>query len=313
MSRNAPATTLTNLGCSLGTGNSEHPTDAYNVVQAATDLAIAERMASMLRNGAIDGTSYSKIVGIGHSYGAVQMQALTATSPSALDAVILQGFSANTSFVAEYLTSTAYETATQIFPSRFSNDLSNAYLVTATPSTNQLNFFYFPYYSPDSFNLARVTEQPVTQGVLFTFGALPTPATTYSKPVLVATGDHDWIFCGNNCYAVPINSTKASILDYVQSLLYPAVTNFSTYIPANTGHAVNQRESRRHVVPLGADFWSRRLLGPRDVRGDDQVDSGESLEKVWCRRECESSFGEQESRCVVFRRRSSRFRPSAEQ
>lgn len=45
----------------------EHPADAYNVVQGATDLAIATRFAAMLRNGALDGNKYSKIVGIGHS------------------------------------------------------------------------------------------------------------------------------------------------------------------------------------------------------------------------------------------------------
>lgn len=54
----------------------------------------------MIRNGALDGTQYFKVLGIGHSYGSVQMNALTAQVPDAVDAVILQGFSANTSGVS---------------------------------------------------------------------------------------------------------------------------------------------------------------------------------------------------------------------
>lgn len=49
----------------LGTGLSEHPGDAYNVVQGATDLAVLSKVASGLRDGSLLGTSYNKIVGVG--------------------------------------------------------------------------------------------------------------------------------------------------------------------------------------------------------------------------------------------------------
>lgn len=86
------------------------------------------------------------------------------------------------------LTSTAYSTATDIFPSRFpkSTNLQNAYLVTGLvralvtplvprwlavaddpcillllqPQTNQLNFWLYPYYTNAAFDQARATEQP---------------------------------------------------------------------------------------------------------------------------------------------------------
>lgn len=47
----------------------------------------------MLRSGGVGGQNFTKIVGVGHSYGSVQTVALTATLPNALDGVILQGFS----------------------------------------------------------------------------------------------------------------------------------------------------------------------------------------------------------------------------
>ena len=64
-----------------------------SVVQAPTELAIATKFAQMLRNGDIGGMKFNKTVGIGHSYGAIQTLALSATQPDLLDAVLLQGFS----------------------------------------------------------------------------------------------------------------------------------------------------------------------------------------------------------------------------
>lgn len=49
----------------------------------------------MLRNGEIGGQRFDKIVGVGHSYGSAQVQAITSHAPTALDAALLQGFSAN--------------------------------------------------------------------------------------------------------------------------------------------------------------------------------------------------------------------------
>lgn len=66
-----------------------------SVVQAHTDLAIVTQFAIMLRSGFIGGINFTKVIGVGHSYGAIQLQALSATAPELLDAVLLQGFSMN--------------------------------------------------------------------------------------------------------------------------------------------------------------------------------------------------------------------------
>merc|ERR1712072_1631163 len=93
---------------------------------------------------------------------------------------------------------------------------------------------YYPYYSNAAAELARETEQPVTSGVLFTFGGLPGPAKEFSGKVLVATGAKDFIFCNSNCYGVPEGSDAASI---------PANSGFSTIIPPNTGHGISAHYS----------------------------------------------------------------------
>ncbi|KAF7980105.1 hypothetical protein HWV62_39511 [Athelia sp. TMB] len=237
----------------LGTGLSEKPADSYNfntnlaamasVVQSSTDLAIAQKLLTMLRSGGIGGRKFAKVVGVGHSYGSLQMQALSATLPAALDGIVLQGFSVNATAQPLLLTGGAYSIATQVFPARFAPaELTNGYLVTGLPQTNQLGFFHYPGYAQAAFARARATEQPVSQAVLFTQGALVRPAPDFKGPVHVVTGDKDFIFCLGNCYAVPRRSAHASVLDGVAAL-YPAARKFSTYLPADTGHATNQHLS----------------------------------------------------------------------
>lgn len=53
----------------LGTGFSQKPTDTYNTVQAATDVAILSEIISRLQSGAIGGRAHTRIAGVGHSYG----------------------------------------------------------------------------------------------------------------------------------------------------------------------------------------------------------------------------------------------------
>lgn len=64
-----------------------------SLVQSPSDLAIAQQFVMMLKNGTIGDQKFSKIVAVGHSYGAAQVQALSATLPDLIDGVILQGFS----------------------------------------------------------------------------------------------------------------------------------------------------------------------------------------------------------------------------
>jgi hypothetical protein len=113
----------------------------------------------------------------------------------------------------------------------------------------------------DSQPVHRLCSHLSVQGVLFTFGAISAPVPAYTGTVAVVTGDKDFIFwyaalaivlaiadnacCSEgNCYAVPPNATKmTSILDSVQ-MLYPAASNFTTYLPVNTGSVLTALRAR---------------------------------------------------------------------
>ncbi|EJU00557.1 alpha/beta-hydrolase [Dacryopinax primogenitus] len=108
----------------LGTGESEMPFDGYNQVQAATDLQILLQIISLLHSGGVGGQAYSTIVGVGHSYGSIQLAAASAAVPDQLSALVLTGFSANGSYVGQFQT----------------------YVISGLPQSSQINFFFYPFY-----------------------------------------------------------------------------------------------------------------------------------------------------------------------
>jgi pimeloyl-ACP methyl ester carboxylesterase len=203
-------------------------------VQAATDVAIAAQMAKMLRSGAMGNTSFSTIVAVGHSYGSIQINALTAQTPAPVDHVVLTGFSANATHFPAYLATTGFSPAHAVLPHRF-GDLPSGYLVTAAPQTFQLGFLFAPGFSAAALRLARATEQPVAQGVVFTILSIPAPAPAFTGSVAVVTGRNDFVFCAGDCLLVPAGSGLSSIPDGAKAL-YPGASNFTTYLPENTGY-----------------------------------------------------------------------------
>ncbi|KAF7977400.1 hypothetical protein HWV62_4029 [Athelia sp. TMB] len=232
----------------LGNGLSEKPADPFGVLQAPTELAIVQELGRMLRNGSIGskGQKFDQVVGVGHSYGAILVQAVTATAPDLFDAVILQGFSANGTALPISLAGLAFTTATTVFPDRFSpTELPEGYMASSNPYAYQFAFFHYPGFTADVAARVFETSQPLAAGVMYTFGSLIQPAPNFTGPVHVVTGAKDLIFCLSNCYAVPSGSDAASMLDLIQPELYPNVPTgmFSTYIPADTGHLVNQQVS----------------------------------------------------------------------
>ncbi|KZT61935.1 alpha/beta-hydrolase [Calocera cornea HHB12733] len=216
----------------LGTGMSEHPSDGFRMVQAPTDLAILEEITSMLRSSGVH-----KIVGVGHSYGSEQLAALSGKNTSAVDALVLTGFSANSSSTGVFLAGGLYTRAADVMPSSFGS-LPGSYVMTGLPQGNQFQFFYYPYFDNAAFAQARASEQPATLGVFSTMGVLGGSASNFTGPVHIVTGDRDLPFCGAQCDIVPVGMNK-TILELTQDMVFPMSSNFSIYSPANTGHGVN--------------------------------------------------------------------------
>jgi pimeloyl-ACP methyl ester carboxylesterase len=206
-------------------------------VQASTDIAIATKIAEGLKTGGLPGIkAFKKLTVVGHSYGSAQTKALTAV-PGLVDHAVLTGFAAEAFGGALFITGAGLTPANEVDPDRFGS-LPHSYLMTVAPQTFQTFFLQYPFFTAAAGRLSRATEEPVTQGALFTSSASPDVVKTYNGSITVVTAQKDVIMCGGNCLDVPMGLNVTSLLDTVKPL-YPAASNFTTYMPKNMGHGIS--------------------------------------------------------------------------
>lgn len=215
----------------LGVGQSEKA-DPIQVVQAALEVEVAHTLAGLLRNGSISNDKFSKVIGVGHSYGSIISSAVTGLYPAAFDAAILTGFSGNSSAIPAFTLGNNFDLANQNNPARFGS-LNNGYLVGDTIISTQIGFFKLPEFAAEVLQKADATKQTVTFGEYFTQGAVGGPAPDYTGPVAVVNGDADLPFCYGNC-SYPTNLAAA-----VQPAVYPNAAKFASYLAPSTGHGLN--------------------------------------------------------------------------
>ncbi|PPQ75774.1 hypothetical protein CVT26_000891 [Gymnopilus dilepis] len=255
----------------LGAGESSKP-DGIQDLQEETEVEVVAELIRYIRSGKT-GHQFQQIIGIGHSYGRqvdlcfsleitdAFLQSLLLTGIAArygnlLNATILTGFTPYTTPLPTAFASFGLTIAAQENPQRFGN-LSNAYL---TITNEQFAFYYFPHFDPDVFRRASQNKDTAALGQIVALSAAV--ATNYTNPVLVVTGDRDFIYCGGDCY-----QPFAGFGDLVESsyVLFPSIYLFSWYIPTNMGHIINFHYGAPEVFKV-IQLWIS-LLNPK-VSGD---------------------------------------------
>ncbi|KAL9114738.1 MAG: hypothetical protein Q9227_001417 [Pyrenula ochraceoflavens] len=215
----------------LGTGLSDHP-DPIQIVQIQLQLAIGHQLVQLLRTGGISNHKFEHVVGVGHSFGSLQVNGLTTQYPDDFDAAILTGFSADNSGMPVAFAGTDLTIASQNQPLRFSG-LSNGYLTSAAIEGNQFFFFRAPEFDPAVLDLAESVKQTISLGEFLTTAVLFT-AKSFTGPIDVVNGENDLPNCFGNCL-LPVNKAAA-----VKAALYPAASNESSwYLAPHTGHGLN--------------------------------------------------------------------------
>ncbi|KAF2168635.1 hypothetical protein M409DRAFT_65522 [Zasmidium cellare ATCC 36951] len=216
----------------LGVGLSSKP-DPVNLVQAGLQLEIANALICKLRAGELENTTFSTVVGVGHSFGSVLTQAVTSTYPRSLDAAILTGYSLNSTGFPLFLTGVNLAIASEARPYQFSGS-QNGYTVASTAISNQIGFFHAPGFDPAIVSLADSTKGTIAVGELLSTSAIVGPALEFNGTVAIVNGIDDLPFCNGNC------SSPGNLLGQVKQL-YPRVSNdsFVTSLVPNTGHAIS--------------------------------------------------------------------------
>ncbi|SMY24789.1 unnamed protein product [Zymoseptoria tritici ST99CH_1A5] len=234
----------------LGVGLSEQA-DALNVVQAPLEVEIAHQLVQKLKAGEF-GLNFTKIVGVGHSFGSIVTQAVTAEYPTDLDAAILTGFSTNSSSLPIFLTGLNLALALPASPYRFAS-IPAGYLVSSTIISNQIAFFRAPGFSPAILNLAEATKGTVTFGELFSQNAPTKPAGEFKGAVAIVNGAEDLPFCGGNC-SYPTDLPRQAL-----EMLYPGANVTGTFLAEVAGHGVNLHFSAGEAFRFAQEFLGRNV------------------------------------------------------
>ena len=229
----------------LGIGNSSHG-EPKNEIQAFLEVASLAQMTQMVRNGSFPSIRQKpqKIVHVGHSFGSGQTYALSAMYPNITDAIVLTGFSMNSTFMPYFIAGANFQQAQLLLSSsssknRPTNSSSSnyppGYLLSSNTNANQYLFFYPPYFDRNILAFAEQNKKPVTVGELLTISSVPMQSP-FTGPVLIVTGSNDLPFCGGDCLntggtvtSIPAQGKKG----------FPSASAFEAYIQPNTGHGIN--------------------------------------------------------------------------
>ena len=221
----------------LGIGNSSHG-EPLNEIQSFLEIQALASLTTMLREGKFPGVNktFNKVVHVGyvepassadanqnqvaytcyrHSFGSAQSYALVNLYPKISDAIVLTGFSMNSSFTGYFGAGANFVQANLNQPFRFGNvsiasaqmllsmyglqdavvglastqslNYPTGYLTNANINSQQYLFFLPPYFDQGILEMGEATKQPVTPGELLTLGSLPM-INAFAGPVLVVTG-----------------------------------------------------------------------------------------------------------------------------
>ncbi|KAG8745167.1 hypothetical protein FRC10_008620 [Ceratobasidium sp. 414] len=258
----------------LGVGQSDKP-DGLSEVQAATEVEVLHQLIQNLRSTG----KYSKVVGIGHSFGSIQLTGIANKYPGDLEAVILTGYTPSMVSVPLAFTGWAITLAKEQPDSttrsrwmslpdganKYTNDLS--YWGTGSPSADRFAFFAEgnydegkPFLFVGAFTQAYNTKQIFSMGEFMTIAEpVSQPASNYKGDVFVVTGEKDLIFCGGNCMQQPTTTSGNSLLDDTKTL-YPNAKSFMTYVPPGAGHALFTHHGTDKTIStiLG---WTKQVTG----------------------------------------------------
>lgn len=148
----------------------------------------------------------SQVALIGHSY--VSYISTASASQTAVDAVVLTGFSGTFTYFDPFLAGAGFRIANLQDPGRWS-ELDSGYLTSSDLYAERYVYFAEPYFEHSVAEWAyRVASEP------FALGELPSLLTTdieygnITAPVLILQGKYDVSACGGNCVGL-LNDTKA--------------------------------------------------------------------------------------------------------
>ncbi|OCT52015.1 hypothetical protein CLCR_08711 [Cladophialophora carrionii] len=245
----------------LGIANSSHGDPLAEIQAPLTQAALAALTEHARKRHPPSGPdgSFSKIIHVGHSFGAVLSYALARDDPSASDGLILQGWAMEKQFFPYFVF------GGNLIPI---TDLTTAYepgyLAAGNQAALHTNFLGPGQYDPDIVAYAYANGQPAAIGALLTIGSAMYGVSAFPGPVMVITGERDLPFCGGNCYATG-DSNHPNIPDMARQFL-PNARDVNVTIVPGGGHGLNMEYGHETVYRAMNDFLGSSGLGAHSSR-----------------------------------------------
>jgi len=232
----------------LSHGDDTQFLDPVRVVQGSLQVEILHKVIVNIRKGGTDSPlshPFDQIAFVGHSWGSTVGVGHVSRYPNDFDAFVGTGFSA-------FLNRTALATKQRLTPAalasmRFAH-LPYGYLTVESAESRE-SAFYGGLYDPRIPKADYMYQDIVSIGEAC-YAGFATPATTFTGPALIVTGENDTIFCND------VSMSCNEILDATARLLFPN-SNYETYAPANTGHDLTLHYSAQKSMNVVHDFLDR--------------------------------------------------------
>lgn len=221
----------------LGIGNSSHG-EPRDEIQSFIEEAALHELVTMLRAGTFPSskTAFSKVVGVGHSFGSAQTFAVSNLYPTDFNAIVLTGFTMNASFVGYFVAGANFIQANQNADGENLSAYPNGYLVSSDIEANEYLFFFPGNFDVSVLEAAEATKKPVTVGEALSLGSL-VMSNAFAGPVFVIDGEHDLPYCGGDC----VNTGNPALpnIGAAVKMNFPNASSFESYIQPKTGHGLN--------------------------------------------------------------------------
>lgn len=241
----------------IGVGKSAHPDP--DTVTVPSQAYVAYQVVQALRQGDIADTSFSKIIGVGHSLGAAVWMIAAADYPlnAGVDGLILTSYLHGTVPETQAALAQARHPAQEDPKFKHAN-LPDGYF-TSIPGTRHL--YYNPHFvDPRVLATDEQLKQTATIGELVTIGEAQDPAYTgaITVPTLVVVGQMDSLFCDESAGNMSCSDGRALIMR--EAPHYNPHVCLDVFVLPISGHDINLH----YNAPVWfhkALRWSDRKIG----------------------------------------------------
>ncbi len=235
----------------IGVGLSDHP--PATLITLLSDAYVIHELVQDLRSGAFQGTSFSKVVLVGHSLGTL-ISWSEASTYTDVDGLIGSGWLhvVNPTGVTT-LTAASYPAI--LDPKFIGMGLTVGYLTTTLGSRGSI---FYNQSDADAIVIAldETLKQTGTDGELATYLVSNDPLVALSLhiPVLTAVGQNDSIFC-----SILVPCTNSQTLVQREGRFYSSHARLEGYALPSAGHDMDLHLNAQQWYATALDWINRRV------------------------------------------------------